>query len=118
MNTARSKHSCTRLRNDSIIVVGGDYGSVDSTEILTIGELNWKYGPVLKEGLRSDKVVESNRKDYIAYNFGGHSKIHSSEIYGLNVERNEWQLVANMNERRCCGTAVNVPSNLIPWSEV
>ena len=114
LNTAREDHGCARLRDGSIIVVGGSRnGYLKSTEILEVGDHEWKNGPDLKEEIISNKVVKSNRKDYIAYSIGGYHPA-SSKIYGLNVDRNEWQLVDNLNEPRYHGSAVNVPSNLIP----
>ena len=139
LNKARHFYGCARLRDGSIIVVGGSRnGYLKSTEILEVGDHEWKNGPDLKEEIISNKVVKSNRKDYIAYSiagktndvdtssiiyefkdFKGSSKIYehkgSSKIYGLNVVRNEWELVDNLNEPRYDGLAVNVPSNLIPW---
>ena len=39
----------------------------------------------------------------------------SDKIYGLQRDRNEWQLVDSMNTPRKWGSALNIPSNLIPW---
>ena len=126
LNTAREDHGCARLRDGSILVAGGwgvqivgganKLGNFKSTEILEVGDHEWKNGPDLKEGVKLNKVVKSNGKDYIAYSIGGWEYGRaSSKIYGLNVDKNEWQLVDNLNEPRYKGSAVNVPSNLIPW---
>ena len=128
LNKARLFNGCARLRDGSIIVVGGSE-NLKSTEILEDGDQEWKNGPDLKEEIDSHKVVKSNRKDYIAYSIAGKtydfessSTIYgftdykaSSKIYGLNVDRNEWELVGNLDEPRYWGSAVNVPSKLIPW---
>ena len=70
LNKARYWHGCARVNDNSTVVVGG-YNSVDgylkSTEILRIGDLEWTNGPDLKEEVRYNKVVLSNRNDYIAY---------------------------------------------------
>jgi len=120
LNTARVDHGCARLRDGSIIVVGGwknDF--LKSTEILEVGDHEWKNSPDLKEAVYYNEVVKSNKKHYIAYSIGGRTKGGklSSTIYGLNVDRNEWQLLGNLNQPRHSGSAVNVPSNLIPWCD-
>ena len=121
LKTARRSHGCVKLRDESIIVAGGyKYPRyLKSTEILKIGEHEWKPGPDLKEEISDNKLVKSNRKDYTAYSIGGKTKDHktSSKIYGLNVERNEWQLLDKMNVPRNLGSAVNVPSKQIPWCD-
>ena len=120
MKTARYKHGCARIRNDSIIVAGGlDRRYVTSTEILKIGDLTWTDGPDIKESAFENRVVMSNRKDYIALSLGGIGENDGPEyppaIYGFHQNRNEWQFLSNVNECRYWGSVVNVPSNLIPW---
>ena len=116
LNIARVHHGCANIRNDSIIVAGG-FPLYESTEILKIGDLEWKRGPDLKEGVTANKVVKSNLEDYVAYSIGGNNWYGTSlsEIYGLQRDMNEWQLIDNMNEPRMWGTALNIPSSLIPW---
>ena len=58
MKSARYRHGCARLRDGSIIIAGGNHGS-KSTEILKIGDHEWKNGPDLKEGVKSNEVVKS-----------------------------------------------------------
>ena len=81
LNTARYFHGCVRVKDDSIIVVGGytgytgyDYTDIlKSTEILKIGDLEWTNGPDLEVGVRNNEVVSSYGEDYIAYNMGGYN---------------------------------------------
>ena len=120
LKTARYKHGCARIRNDSIIVAGGLGGwIVTSTEILKIGDLTWTNGPDIKESAFENRIVMSNRKDYIAISLGGIGENDGPEyppaIYGFHQNRNEWQFLSNVNECRYWGSVVNVPSNLIPW---
>ena len=125
LKTPRYKHGCARIRNDSIIVAGGlceicDIpGFVTSTEILKIGDLTWTNGPDIKESAFENRIVMSNRKDYIALSLGGIGEndgpANHPAIYGFHQDRNEWQFLGNVNEYRYWGSIVNVPSNLIPW---
>ena len=123
LKTARYKHGCARIRNDSIIVAGGlNERNVKSTEILKIGDLTWTNGPDLpdiKESALENRIVMSNRKDYIALSSGGIGEndgpANPPAIYGFHQDRNEWQFLGNVNEYRYWGSIVNVPSNLIPW---
>ena len=128
LNKARSNHGCARISNDLIMVAGGfdlnDHSIqtdiLKSTEILKVGELEWKYGPDLKEAVANNKVVKGNGEDYGAYSIGGQNEHWTllSEIYGLHHDSNEWQLIDNMNEPRFWGSALNIPSCLIPWCEI
>ena len=117
LKTARYRHGCTRIRNDSIIVAGGlsdDY--LSSSEILKIGDLQWTNGPNLKEPIFDNKVIMSIQKDYTAFSFGGRNEnVFKSKLYGLNQDRNEWQFLDDINERHYYGPIVNVPSSMIPW---
>ena len=128
LNTARVRHGCTRTRDNSIIVAGGWNGrqsksGLKSTEILKIGHLEWTKGPDLKEEVQMNEVVHSKRGEYIAYSVGGDTGLNdfgrhdvvSDKIYGLQRDRNEWQLVDSMNTPRKWGSALNIPSSLIPW---
>ena len=124
LKAARYKHGCARIRNDSIIVAGGlcdtcDDIFVTSTEILKIGDLTWANGPDTQQSAFENRVVMSNRKDYIALSLGGIGENDGPEyppaIYGFHQNRNEWQFLSNVNECRYWGSVVNVPSNLIPW---
>ena len=125
LNTARIRHGCTRTRDDSIIVAGGSKNSgLKSTEILKIGQLEWTKGPDLKEEVQKNELVHSNGGEYIAYSVGGHTGGYydhawhegvSDKIYGLQRDRNEWQLVDRMNTPRQWGSALNIPSSLVPW---
>ena len=130
LNTGRYYHGCARLNDGSIIVAGGlsknQWHIIDSTEILKIGEHEWKPGPHLPERVSRYKLVKSQRKDYVAYGLGGETKIFlgqryrytsSSKIYGLHRGTNEWQLIGNMEKPRDTGSAVNMPSNMIQWCE-
>ena len=110
LNIARVHHGCANIRNDSIIVAGGfggfGFGGASyhkSTEILKIGEFEWKRGPDLKEGVTANKVVKSNLEDYVAYSIGGVNWYGTSltEIYGLQRDMNEWQLIDNMTNHVC-----------------
>ena len=118
LKTARMDHGCARIRNDSIIVAGGfnDYFAT-SSEILKIGDLKWTSGPDTKESAFENRIVMSNRKDYVALSLGGtgFNDGPTSNIYELNQERNEWQVLDNVNGHRYWGSVVNVPSNMIPW---
>ena len=129
LNKARRGHGCTRIGNDSIIVAGGWHTRQNgirrrskSTEILKIGDLAWTNGPDLKEGIYLNEIVKSNGADYIAYSLGGYTGWGwdhvSDKIYGLRRDRNEWQLVDSMSEHRYRGSALNIPSSLIPWCEL
>ena len=127
LNKVRQSHGCSRIRNDSIIVAGGwstrqsrSRRRSKSTEILKIGDLSWSNGPDLKEGVYFNEVVNSNGDDYIAYSLGGFTEWDavSNKIYGLRRDSNEWQLVDSMNEPRYRGSALNIPSSLIPWCEL
>ena len=120
MKTARYKHGCARIRNDSIIVAGGlDRYYVTSTEILKIGDLTWTNGPDIKESAFENRIAMSYRKDYIALSLGGIGEndgpANQPAIYGFHQHRNEWQFLGIVNEYRYWGSVVNVPSNLIPW---
>ena len=121
MNTGRFDHGCARLNDEFIIVAGQSVMTTDNlfTEVLKIGELEWTYGPNLTEAIGYNELVKSNRKEYIAYNLGGSTVDFepSSKIYGLNSDTNEWELIGNMNEPRSHGSALNVPSHLIPWCD-
>jgi len=94
LKTARRNHSCVWMRNDSIIVAGGlsdDY--LNSSEILKIGDLRWTNGPDLKDSVFDDTIVMSIQKHYIAYSYGGKDRNgYTTEIYGFNEDRNEWQV--------------------------
>ena len=126
LNKARYWHGCARIKDDSIIVVGGrndivgnnDY--LKSTEILRIGDLKWTNGPDLKEGVRLNKVIESNGEDYIAYSMAGNTAYidHSDKMYGLRSDRTEWELIDLMNAYHRFGSVVNVPLKSIPWCEI
>ena len=120
LNKARHSHGCSRIREHSIIVAGGaKNGPLISTEILRIEDLKWTIGTDLEEGVYLNKVIKSNVNDYIAYSIGGRTKHRvSSNIYGLNGNKNQWQLLGNMNEPRWHGSAVNAPSTLIPWCKI
>ena len=123
MNKERHWHGCSRIKNESILVAGNnikpDNGRLLSTELLKIGDLKWTIGPDLKEDVYLNEVVRSSAKDYIAYSIGGRTDHRiTSKIYGLNGKKNEWQLLDNLNEPRWHGSAVNVPSNLIPWCKI
>ena len=39
----------------------------------------------------------------------------SDKIYGLHRDRNEWQLVDSMKTQCEWGSALNIPSSLVPW---
>ena len=120
LNKERYWHGCSRIRDESILVAGGpNNGRFLSTEILKIGNLKWTIGPDLKEETHFNEVVRSNAMAYIAYSIGGITDHEiSSKIYGLNINKNEWQLLDNMKEPRWYGSALNVPSNLIPWCKI
>ena len=123
LNKARLWHDCTRLNDNSIIVVGGfnsDNGYLKSTEVLKIGDLEWTNGPDLKTELVLTKIVKSNGRDFIAYSIAGLivGQNCSDDIYGLRSDRNEWELIDIMNTPHCLGSALNVPLDLIPWCEI
>ena len=119
LNEARHRHGCTLTRDDSIIVTGGKYKArMTSTEVLMIKGRKWTNGLHLKERIRSNRIVESKGKDYIAYSIGGETVPYfrpTSKIYGLSRNTTEGRLVANLNKPRWLGSAVNVPPNMIPW---
>ena len=120
LNTERSYHGCERLNDESIIVSGGlNTGVLTSTEILKRGELEWKNGPDLKGRVVGNELVKSERNRYVAYNLGGLNITGDGEtfstIHGLHRETNEWQLIGSMKEPREWGSAINVPSTMIPW---
>ena len=118
LNTPRSSHGCERVDDRLIIVAGGrDNDLLVSTEVLEIGDRKWIKGPNLKERVNGNRLVFSNRKDYMVYSIGGntgHWK-YLSKIYGFKRDINEWQLIDNMNEPRAYGSALNVPLNMLPW---
>ena len=127
LKNERFLHGCARIKDDSIIVVGGydtsinnHGGYVKSTEILRIGDQEWTKGPDLKEGVTSNEVVKSNGEDYIAYSVAGKDEDSniSGKIYGLRSDLTEWELIDFLKDRRCCGSALNVPLRLIPWCDI
>ena len=119
LKTARYNHGCAWIRNNSIIVAGGfGYANLaTSSEILKIGDRQWTNGPDIEESAFENRVVMSNRKDYVALSLGGTGLNDgpTSRIYGLNRHSNEWQVLGNVNGHRYSGSVVNVPSNMIPW---
>ena len=119
LNTARYNHGCARIRDDSIIVAGGLGKMIwaNPSEILIIGDLKWNNGPDTEESAFENRIVMSNRKDYVALSLGGTglSDGPTSKIYGLTQNWNEWQFLGNVSGHRYWGSVVNVPSNMIPW---
>ena len=93
LNEARHGHGCALTKDDSIIVTGGKFKDrLTSTEILMIKGPKWTNGPHLKEKIRSNEIVESNGKDYIAYSIGGETVPYfrpTSKIYGLSRNTTE-----------------------------
>ena len=126
LNKARYWHGCARIKDNSIIVVGGrndivgNNNYLKSTEILRIGELEWTNGPDLKEGVRLNEVVKSNGEDYIAYSIAGNTEYldHSDKIHGLRSDRTEWELIDVWNGLHRFGSVLNVPLKSIPWCEI
>lgn len=119
LNTTRCLHGCAKLNDGSIIVAGG-YDSLKflaSTEMLKNGEQEWTNGPNFKQKVGRNKLVKSERTKYAVYSLGGvtgNSK-YSSKVYGLHSEKNEWQLISDLNVPRVYGSALNVPLHIIPW---
>ena len=136
MQQARTYHGCFSIYTNNIVteivVVGGscrdysgtipncDSNRINSTEILSLSDMTWSYGPDFPYEIRENKGVTSIQDEFLGYSVGGYGTRsgygRQKEIMGLKKTNGslEWVSAGNMNEGRSSHSAIKAPRSLTP----
>ena len=133
MQQARQSHGCFSIYTNNTIteiavVAGtcrgdpncGDSLITNSTEILSLADMTWSYGPDFPYEIYNNKGVTSIQDEFLGYSIGGfnvkNEPSYQKEIMGLKKTngRLEWVSAGSMTEGRYSVSALKAPRSLTP----
>ena len=124
MTQKRRGHSCLMLSEYELMVLGG-YGGrtldgrkrtefLNSSEIFNLKEKTWNQGPDLETPLTNAQFLKAKPgSKYLAYVIGGYGDGgHSSAIFGLSQDKNEFKKIGDLKIPRSHHVAFVLPEGI------